>query len=151
MYKVPVNYCHLSVGVFSKNCEKSFCSCLKIDNRQKLHHRNNILVVFSNTLWHYALNFWKHIRRLNLTILPNFRKSTTFVGTNPGFDRVSRQSVVLNIKIGMRHERSERNLSHTILSHTHHVDWSGIEKGSPRWEVRAWPPNLWHGSFKAEL
>jgi hypothetical protein len=41
---------------------------------------------------------------------------------------------------------SERNLSSaTFVRHKHHMDWPGIEPGSPRWEVGEYPPEPWHG------
>ena len=41
---------------------------------------------------------------------------------------------------------SERNLSSaTFVRHKHHMDWPGIEPGSPRWEAGDYPPEPWHG------
>ena len=40
---------------------------------------------------------------------------------------------------------SERNLSSaTFVRHKHHMDWPGIEPGSPRWEAGDYPPEPWH-------
>jgi len=78
-------------------------------------------------------------RALHCPVRPS-DKSVTFTKTTTSLEQWWDDSIWRKTKW------SERNLSSaTFVRHKHHVDWPGIEAGSPRWEAVNYSLEPWHG------
>jgi len=129
MYKVPVNYCHLSVGIFFQKCTKPSSSCFKADSRQKPQHRRQ-----------YPRCFFLHLMTLRVKLLKT-NEAPLFINA-PRLPKVHHiwwnESTFLPcvpLSLFFKHqdryttwEFGEKPVPHHFVNHRLQVDGSGTRK-----------------------